>query len=217
MEMLKMPKLDHSKNSFGEVMGLSDYEQHHAKTAILFETINCNLLAQRLFEDPEDAPADLRTVSGVLEKALSHSLSPAQQIYLCIEFHHTYMHTRNGIAAVQEMKESEQQKGKKEESEKQKGSISALLGKIMKKIHALPLEESIEAVKKCDHDFERFIALMIPKSMYNKDGSHIEQRGRGGRIMPGGDSIEDMIRKSLGEDSNIEFRFGSPDDDEDDD
>jgi hypothetical protein len=213
MELIKMPKFDHSKDTLGSVIGMSDYDQHYVKTSIIFEVISTSLLTQDLFEDPSEAPKDMTTVSGLLEKSLRHAKTPLQQMYCLLEFQVGYAHTRHGMEMIEEKQEKQKDKKVDGKDIKDEDGLKNLLSKLVDKLKTLPLQATIEEVIKCNYDFDTFVKNVIPRSNYDEQGNCKTSSGRG----PGG-SLDDLIRKSLGDIPGIEF-MGSvdPTDGDDDD
>lgn len=209
MDLIKLPKFDHSQESLGGVIGMSEYEQHYVKTAILFEILSTRIRVKDLFEDPEEAPVDMSTMSGLMEKALRHAKTFEQQIYVLMEFQLGYSHTIHGIMALEE---AATKKLEEEAANSVEGDLKNLLSRLVDRLKTAPLQATMDEVIKCDHDFDKFINSVIPKKNYDENGNC---RVRGGRA--GGANLDDIIRKSLGDIPGIEFRSGDPDDDGDDD
>lgn len=203
MNLIKLPKLDHSAKTLGEVFGLSDYESNYVKSAIVFEVISTTILAKELFSDPNDAPDDMTTLSGIFQRAFAHAKTPEQQYLLMMEFRSGYNRMMGELNSFEEVPTVP-----KDILEKDKMGIANILAQLVGKLKSLPIQHTIEKIKECNHDFDKFIEIVLPRSDYDENGNSSKDSAK---------NIDDMIRDSLKNISGLDIQFGSSDDEDNDD
>lgn len=89
--MLKI-KFNHDSDSLTESLFLSEEEIIKVKSAIIFASLNPKILSDSLFDNPDEIPNNMKTVSGSLEKSLEYlsNESDACLLYALINFNHIY-------------------------------------------------------------------------------------------------------------------------------
>lgn len=68
--LLANKEFNHETESFHESLGISDDIRVKCRERVFFNTFSNALQRQELFEDPDDAPKEMRTVSGDLQRCL---------------------------------------------------------------------------------------------------------------------------------------------------
>lgn len=84
--LLATKKLNHETGNFHESLGISDEMQLKCRERIFFNTFSNALQRIELFEDDNDAPKELRTVSGDLQRCLSNITDQLEYEYSLIIF-----------------------------------------------------------------------------------------------------------------------------------
>ena len=79
-------KFDHSQNSFHLAMGIDDERSDALDAIVFFSIIDQSVLAESLFDNPDDAPVNMRTKTGMMERMLEHGSTEAEIIYLAMQF-----------------------------------------------------------------------------------------------------------------------------------
>lgn len=87
---LKTLSLNHDQANLNTALGLSNETQLLCRERILFTHFNNSLQAVELFEDMDDAPKELRTVTGDLQSCLQMIEDPLQYEFTLLTFfqHH---------------------------------------------------------------------------------------------------------------------------------
>ena len=83
---LKTHAIDHGQVNLNTALGLSRETQLLCRERILFNHFTNSLQAYELFEDVDDAPKELRTVTGDLQATLSTINDPLQYEYTLLTF-----------------------------------------------------------------------------------------------------------------------------------
>lgn len=178
MTQLILPKLDHNQKDLAKAFGLTNYEKLYVRTAVVFETLSLHMLSKKLFDNIDDAPDNMTTMTGILEHAVEHMKTPQQGAYLLVIFLETTEKVARSINSFGESAE--------------KADISSLEGTLkhlISQLEIMPIKKSIEVINEVNHDFDAFVAKMLPKSKIDAMESD---------DIP--DEIKEIIRKAMGED-----------------
>jgi hypothetical protein len=81
-----MVQLNHNSSTMGEAMGISKDRQDVITASVFFEIVNNDYQVMSLYDDPEEAPREMVTTSGVLQKALSRVSNEQERMYMIWEF-----------------------------------------------------------------------------------------------------------------------------------
>ena len=177
---------NHDEDNFHRALGISDETKYICRERIFFAIFSNSLQADELFEDIDDAPKSMRTVTGDLERLLNMITNPIEYDYTLLSFmmyqrmaketYHIYRNTNADTA------ESHEEKIKME-----------IIRSIMKLKDLKDREESskddddddvetytkesiiqrINLVKKSGYNFDKYLVLVRNK---NETSSH---RGKG--------------------------------------
>lgn len=79
-------KFDHSQNSLNLAIGIDDERSDVLDAIVFFSIIDQSVLAESLFDNPDDAPVNMRTKTGMMERMLEHGSTEAEIIYLAMQF-----------------------------------------------------------------------------------------------------------------------------------
>jgi hypothetical protein len=180
MTQLILPKLDHSQKDLAKAFGLTNYEKLYARTAVVFETLSLHMLTKKLFDKVDDAPDNMTTMTGILEHAMEHMKTPEQRAYLLVIFIESTEKVARAINSYGENAEKADT-----------SSLEGTLKHLISQLEILPIKKSIDVISEVNHDFDAFVAKMLPKdkvdAMENDD-------------IP--DDIKEMIRKALEDDED---------------
>ncbi len=157
-------QLNHSKDTLSDSLGLSFYERHYVNNSVMFETIACFYLARNLFDDIKDAPCDLTTSTGVLEKAYTHIKSEKEGIYMLLTYNSLHDSILSGLYSMEnDRKIKDENRNKKTQAKTDEEKIKNLLSKLSKKFSGKnPLEDIVQKVKDSNYNFEDYITLALP-------------------------------------------------------
>lgn len=77
---------DHSQKSLNLAIGIDDERSDELDAIVFFSIIDQSVLAESLFDNPDDAPVNMRTKTGMMERMLEHGSTEAEIIYLAMQF-----------------------------------------------------------------------------------------------------------------------------------
>jgi hypothetical protein len=81
-----MVKFDHTARNLQESMGLTQKRADELTATLFFEMINVQHMAESLFDKPEDAPANMITKTGIMERVFDDVKSPEEMLYVTWEY-----------------------------------------------------------------------------------------------------------------------------------
>jgi hypothetical protein len=76
-----MKKMDHSKGSFDEALGISAERGNEIEALVLFHILDQDFLQGSLFDNIEECPYNLKTKSGCLESILEECETEEERIF----------------------------------------------------------------------------------------------------------------------------------------
>lgn len=205
-------KLNHSEDALHKAFGLSFYRKQVVCNAILFETIANQLLARDLFDDIKEAPLDMTTMTGILQKSMSHFTNINEIGFLMVIYGDMYQGINHSVLDILEGRKPTGMRGttrivtnlddKIDGKDEDMSRIKKILGKLVDELKSKfdPIKSAIKFVKECDYDYDKFIAKVCPEDKCDE----IERLDLDGK---GGLNLDDLLGK-LGFDN-------SPDEDDD--
>lgn len=81
-----MVQFDHSKPTFEQSLGISTERADILTATVFYEMINHAYLVDKLFDNAEDAPRNMTTKTGILEKAFEEASNEAERIFCTWEY-----------------------------------------------------------------------------------------------------------------------------------
>ena len=94
--VLKEREFNHTKEEFHEAMNIPSYVRTKCRERIFFAAFSNALQRAELFEDEDDAPKDMSTVTGDLQRCLKMINDPLEYEYTLLTF---YGHQRMAMEA----------------------------------------------------------------------------------------------------------------------
>ena len=94
--ILKEREFNHTKDEFHEAMNIPSYVRTKCRERIFFAAFSNALQRAELFEDEDDAPKDMSTVTGDLQRCLKMINDPLEYEYTLLTF---YGHQRMAMEA----------------------------------------------------------------------------------------------------------------------
>lgn len=79
-------KFNHEGKTLAESMGIDLERRYELEAIVVYNMLIVEIMARKLFDNPKDAPRNLTTKSGVLEKILDYADTEAEAIYLTYEY-----------------------------------------------------------------------------------------------------------------------------------
>jgi hypothetical protein len=99
--ILKEKEFNHNKEAFHEAMNIPGYMRTKCRERIFFAAFSNALQRVELFEDEDDAPKDMSTVTGDLQRCLRMINDPLEYEYTLLTF---YGHQRMAMEAYSKYK-----------------------------------------------------------------------------------------------------------------
>jgi hypothetical protein len=99
--LLKERDFDHNRDEFHEAMNIPGYIRTKCRERIFFAAFSNALQRAELFEDEDDAPKDMSTVTGDLQRCLKMINDPLEYEYTLLTF---YGHQRMAMEAYSRYK-----------------------------------------------------------------------------------------------------------------
>lgn len=81
-----MVKFDHSKKNLQQSLGIEDKRADELTASLFFEMINVQHMVESLFDDPEQAPLNMITKTGIMERVLDDVKTPEELLYVGWEY-----------------------------------------------------------------------------------------------------------------------------------
>jgi hypothetical protein len=190
MEVIKFPQLNHEKSDVGSAFGLSFYEQHYIKSAILFEILSTTKLTKQIYNSVDEVPNNMSSMTGFMERALSHAKTLEQQLYMLFEYQGAFFTIKDMIT---EEPQPTDLKDLKEKLKTDPGSVlSKLLAELTNKAKRSPIIAINEAIEKSGHDFEKFIEIILPRDIFESMSEEDLDKGE--------TELDKLIRQALKKD-----------------
>jgi hypothetical protein len=169
--ILKNKEFNHDKDAFHEAMNVPGYVRTKCRERIFFASFSNALQRVELFEDEEDAPKDMSTVTGDLQRCLRMITDPLEYEYTLLTF---YGHQRMAMEAYGRYKYLNSTSQSKED--KIKLSILNLMQDLKDKDDDDDTEEDeidnitvnttikrIDIVKSSHYNFDTYMSLVVKK------------------------------------------------------
>lgn len=81
-----MVKFDHTQRNLQSSLSIDEERSDELDAIVLYSILNQAFMMQKLFDNPKDAPANMRTKTGVLERCFESAKNEAERIYLTWEY-----------------------------------------------------------------------------------------------------------------------------------
>lgn len=155
---------DHSQDCFYDALGISEKTNDFCMEVVFFSAISNYLLRQELFNDADDAPKSLSTVTGDLEKSLLYVRNEREKDYLLLIFRKYHELAIDAIAKFRFLEMSDDIDKKKFmlmiemaevkmlEDEKKKNETGTF-------IKPSEMFRKITNIKKARYNFEKYLQL----------------------------------------------------------
>lgn len=79
-------KFNHDVETMGDALGISKERQTYIRGLITFYMMYGHVLLNQLFDNSDEAPANLRTKSGSLEKMFDHAENEAERVLMTWDY-----------------------------------------------------------------------------------------------------------------------------------
>jgi hypothetical protein len=175
--ILKERQFNHDKDAFHEAMNIPSYIRTKCRERIFFTSFSNALQRKELFEDEDDAPKDMSTVTGDLQRCLKMITDPLEYEYTLLTF---YGHQRMAMEAYGKYKYLNSTSQSKED--KIKLSIINLIQDLKESEDEDQEEDEIDNitvntaikrisfVKSSHYNFDTYLKLLTQKLSSRPDG-----------------------------------------------
>lgn len=159
-------QFNHEIENFHQAIGISDDMRTRARERILFTSFSNALQRAELYEDEEDAPKSLRTITGDLERCLSMVTDPLEYEYTLIMFHRTQIKAMETVAYYMHISDKSLSKEDQlkiklfEVMEEMKGADDFEDEQLIDKLTRSNMVKRIKFVKDSHHNFETYMNML---------------------------------------------------------
>ena len=81
-----MVTFDHTARDVQGALSISEARCDQLDAIVMYSLINQTMMVRKLFDNPDDAPSNLRTKTGILERALEAAENDNERIYITWEY-----------------------------------------------------------------------------------------------------------------------------------
>ena len=171
--ILANTKFNHEIDNFHQSIGISNELRTKCRERIFFTSLSNSIQREELFEDPDDAPRELHTVSGDLQRLLNGITDGLEYEYTLMIFNNYQRMAKQTYAYFKHMQEKKQSP-----EEKLKSAILELVEEMHRKREEdddsdndaddLPIDQlnkksmlkRISLVKNSHHNFKTYMNLL---------------------------------------------------------
>jgi len=79
-------QFNHDVRTMSQALCIPDERRHYLHAVVLFNMVYQSIMVHSLFDDPDEAPINMRTKSGCLEKMLEAAETEAERLYIVWEY-----------------------------------------------------------------------------------------------------------------------------------
>lgn len=170
--ILKNREFNHSKDHFHDAMNIPSYTRTRCRERIFFAAFSNALQRQELFEDEDDAPKEMSTVTGDLQRTLSMITDELEYEYTLLTFYghqkmameafgrYKYLNSKDKskedklklsiINLIEELRDKDEEDNDKEEDELDNVTVNTVI-------------KRISIVKDSHYNFETYLKQLTQK------------------------------------------------------
>lgn len=79
-------QFNHDVRTMSQALCIPDERRHYLHAVVLFNMVYQSIMVHSLFDEPDEAPVNMRTKSGCLEKMLEAAETEAERLYIVWEY-----------------------------------------------------------------------------------------------------------------------------------
>jgi ADP-dependent phosphofructokinase/glucokinase len=153
--MLTTLNYNHSEDTISDSIGLDENELLYSKLAIIFSVMSPRVLADELFDDDDEIPENMKSVSGCVELLMSLMKNEKMVVFSLLHFTQLYEKLSSGLALlnhkvnIDDLMESDDEKGKMDD-------IMKAVKNLALKVSLAPVKILVEHIKEANGDFNKF-------------------------------------------------------------
>ena len=154
--MLTTLNYNHSKDTISDSIGLDENELLYSKLAIIFSIMSPRVLADNLFDDEDEIPENMKSVSGCVELLMSLMKNEKMVVFSLLHFTQMYEKLSSGLAILNKkvniddlMESDDDEKGKMDD-------IMKAVKNLALKVSLAPVKILVDHIKEANGDFNKF-------------------------------------------------------------
>lgn len=154
--MLTTLNYNHSEDTISDSIGLDKDELLYSKLAIIFSVMSPRVLADELFDDDDEIPENMKSVSGCVELLMSLMKNEKMLVFSLLHFTQLYEKLSSGLALLNHkvdvdklMESDDDEKGKMDD-------IMKAVKNLALKVSLAPVKTLVEHIKEANGDFNKF-------------------------------------------------------------
>lgn len=154
--MLTTLNYNHSEDTISDSIGLDKDELLYSKLAIIFSVMSPRVLADELFDDDDEIPENMKSVSGCVELLMSLMKNEKMVVFSLLHFTQLYEKLSSGLALLNHkvdvdklMESDDDEKGKMDD-------IMKAVKNLALKVSLAPVKILVEHIKEANGDFNKF-------------------------------------------------------------
>lgn len=154
----KLLKFQHENSNIPCAIGFSEEMDNKCREIIQFSTFTNYFIKNDFFDGNDDVPANLTTVTGVLEKCINLCINDDERLYTIFIFKQVHEHAANALGAYKMYTEEGDKEKKKLDILMQLVELKALTGDEDRSNFVTPKDmfARIEAAKDNMYNFEKY-------------------------------------------------------------
>lgn len=174
--LLKTVAFNHETSDIDEALNIPESVKEAAMEKIIFSSVSNSLIGHELYEDEDERPAELRTVTGDLQKTLSLVTDPLEYEFILLKFLHYHQLIKHVMSLYVNLNYNISEESRKEAQQIKKLFMMKELLKSEdddKKSDALfsfnQMYKKIDMVKKSKYNFTRYMEYVSTLQNDNDD------------------------------------------------
>lgn len=151
-------KFNHENEQLPEAMGFTLEMDDLCRERILFSAISTHFIAQEFFDSPKDAPKNMNTITGILEKCLDICKDENEKLYTLLIFRKEFDLATEAVAKYEVFNSEDEKMKKKLKVMMELVELKALMDEDNREHILTPkdLFKKIESVKNNLYSFDNY-------------------------------------------------------------
>ena len=164
---------NHSAKNLSNSLGMSKDDLMYAKLALMFSSLSPKILATQLFDNQDEAPESMTTLSGCLETLMPLMKTDSMTVFALLHFNEITENLLGAYAYIND-KDKVDELFTKENGEEENEMIKALK-KLALEVKLTPIRMLSEYVRDANGDFDKFYNDIKVKVLDNPDNADLHK------------------------------------------
>lgn len=100
-------KFNHESNKIPVAMGFTEEFDDMCRERVMFSAVSTHFITEEFFDSEEDAPKNMNTITGILEKTLNTCKDESEKMYTLLIFRSTFDIATEAIAKYKILQEED--------------------------------------------------------------------------------------------------------------